>query len=73
MNVIYKKYQSLLEKTGKTTYQVCRDTGIPESTISMFKARYEEGKDPKLSFDNLSKLAKYFGVPIDYFAGGKDE
>lgn len=73
---IYKKYLELLERAGKTTYRVCHDTGIPESTMSMFKSRYENGQNPKLSIDILIKLAKYFGVSLDYFVtedGDKDE
>lgn len=59
---MYQKYLQLLEKTGKTTYQVCKDTGIPESTISMWKNR-----GSGLSVKNLAVLAKYFGVQIEYF------
>ena len=64
---MYKKYLKLLQQTGKTTYQVCHDAHIPESTMSMWKRRYEEGKDSKMSLDNVAKLAKVFGVPIEYF------
>jgi transcriptional regulator with XRE-family HTH domain len=65
---LYEKYERLLEKTGETTYQVCKATNIPESTISMWRDRcVNQGKDAKLSIDNLAKLAKHFGVPIEYF------
>ncbi len=65
---LYEKYERLLKKTGETTYQVCRATNIPESTISMWRDRcVNQGKDAKLSVDNLAKLAKHFGVSIDYF------
>ena len=64
---MYQKYVELLEKTGKTTYQVCHETGVPESTISMWKKRTADGKEAKLSIDNLVKIAKYFEVPIEYF------
>lgn len=64
---MYQKYLELLEKTGKTTYQVCHETGVPESTISMWKKRTTDGKEAKLSIDNLVKIAKYFEVPIEYF------
>lgn len=66
---MYEKYLKLLEEKGVTTYQVCKATGIPESTISMWgnrsKAHPEE--NPKLSMDNVAKIAKYFEVPIEYF------
>ena len=65
---MYEKYERLLEQSGETTYQVCRATDTPESTISMWKDRcVKQGKDAKLSIDNLAKLAKHFGVSLDYF------
>ena len=40
---MYEKYLKLLKDRGVTTYQVCKETGIPESTISMWKARKDDG------------------------------
>lgn len=59
---MYSKFLELLKKTGKTTAQVCRDTGISESVISNLKTR-----GGNLSAANLKKLADYFGVSIEYF------
>ena len=66
---MYDRYLKLLNEKGVTTYQVCKDTGIPENTISMWGKRVKEqpDKEPKLSMDNVVKLAKYFEVPIEYF------
>ena len=66
---MYEKYLKLLGEKGVTTYQVCKETGIPESTISMWGKRSKEtpDKEPKLGIDNMVKLAKYFGVSIEYF------
>lgn len=59
---VYEKYLELLLKNNKTTYQVAKETGIPTSTFSNWKAgRYT----PKL--DKLKLIADYFGVPIEYF------
>ena len=59
---MYKKYEELLEKTGKTSYQVSKDTGIAENIFSYWK----NGRStPKV--DKLQKLAKYFVLDIDYF------
>lgn len=68
---MYEKYVKLLEERGVSSYQVCKATGIPQSTISMWGKRSEEtpNKVPKLSLDNLMKLAKYFEVPFEYFVG----
>lgn len=63
---MYEKYLKLLKERNVTTAQVCRETGIPESTMSMWKQRSQDGT-PKLSLDNAIKLAKYFDVSIEYF------
>lgn len=61
---MYKKFQALLDKSGKTAYQVSRDTGISTATLSNWKSG---NYTPKV--DKLKKLADYFEVPIDYFLG----
>lgn len=58
----YKKFVSLLERTGKKTYQVAKDTGIYTSLFSDWK----KGRScPKV--DKVKILADYFNVSIDYF------
>lgn len=64
---MYKKFQSLLDKTNKTPYQVSKDTGVSQSTLSDWK----NGRS-KPKFDKLMILAKYFGVPVEYFADEKE-
>jgi repressor LexA len=51
-----------LEKAGKTTYQVAKETGIGENTFSQWK----HGRS-KPKADKLKILAEYFGVDINYF------
>lgn len=63
---MYEKYAELLEKTNKSTYQVSKDTGIPQSVLSDWKRGRSKPK-----FDKLLILAKYFGVPVEYFAEEK--
>lgn len=72
---MYEKYLQLLEERGITTYQVCKATGIPESTISMWgnRAKANPKDDPKLSMDNVVKLARFFEVPIEYFIEQKKQ
>ena len=62
MHILYKKFAELLKSSGKTTAEVCRETGISESTISNWKNR-----GGKLSVDNLKILADYFRVSIEFF------
>ena len=59
---MHKKFLELLEKSGETTAQVSRATGIAENVFSNWKAR-----QGNLSVENLSKIAKHFDVPIEYF------
>ena len=60
---MYEKYAALLEQSQKTTYQVAKETGIAENIFSYWK----NGRS-KPKFDKLLILAKYFGVPVEYFA-----
>ncbi len=59
---MYNKFKTLLNDSGKTAYQVAKDTGITQSTFSDWKTGRSK---PKL--DKLKILADYFGVPIEYF------
>lgn len=59
---MYKKYEELLQKTGKTSYQVSKATGIGENTLSYWKSGRSQ---PKV--DKLQKIADYFNVPVSYF------
>ena len=60
---MYEKFAALLEQSQKTTYQVAKETGIAENIFSYWK----NGRS-KPKFDKLLILAKYFGVPVEYFA-----
>ena len=57
---MYERFEELLAKTGETTYQVCKETGIRPSTIYNWKAR-----GGSLSAGILVKLAEYFDVTVD--------
>ena len=59
---MYEKFQSLLDKTNKTPYQVSKDTGISTATLSSWKNGVYVPKTDKLMI-----LAKYFDVSIEYF------
>lgn len=62
MKFLYEKYAALLRQTGKTSYQVSKDTGIAENVLSYWKSGRSKPKADKLKI-----LADYFGVPIEYF------
>lgn len=60
---MYKKFAELLFQRGLTAYRVSKDTGIPANTFTDWK---NGRSNPK--FDKLLILAKYFDVPVEYFA-----
>ena len=59
---LYKKYEELLKIKKITSYQVSKDTGIAQSTLSDWKTGIST---PKV--DKLLILANYFNVPLTYF------
>jgi Predicted transcriptional regulators len=59
---VYEKFLGLLEQTGKTAYQVSKDTGISTATLTNWK---QGNYMPKAN--KLKVLAKYFGVTVDFF------
>lgn len=65
---LYKKYEELLKKTGKTSYQVSKDTGIGENVLSYWKSGRSKPKADKLKI-----LADYFGVTVDYFLENSED
>lgn len=59
---MYEKFHELLVKTGKTSAQVSRETGIPQNVLSYWKSGRSK---PKV--DKLIIIARYFGVPLETF------
>lgn len=59
---MYKKYEELLKRTGETSYQVSKATGVGQNTLSNWKTGRSQ---PKV--DKLQKIAEHFGVPVSYF------
>ena len=59
---LYNKYEELLRRTGKTSYQVSKETGIGQNTLSNWKTGRSKPKVEKLKI-----LADYFGVEVGFF------
>ncbi|MEK5181385.1 helix-turn-helix transcriptional regulator [Paenibacillus odorifer] len=59
---MYKKFLELLKESGKTPYQVAKDTGVSTATLTNWK---QGNYKPKT--DKLKILADYFGVTVDFF------
>lgn len=65
---MYEVFEQLLQKFGVTAYQVSKATGIPQSTLSNWKA-----KRNLIRGDKAQKIADYFGVSVDYLMTGKEK
>ena len=63
---MYEKYEELLKKTGKTSYQVSKDTGIGQNTLSNWKTGRSKPKIEKIKI-----LADYFGVKVEDLGGAE--
>ena len=66
---MYEKIQELCDEKDIKFAQLCREIGIPKSTLSELK----QGRTKTLSTQNLIKVAQYFGVSLDYFDDSVDE
>ena len=64
---MYSVFKNLLDKSGKTTYEVSKATGISQSVFSAWKANRSTPKQ-----DKLAKIADYFNVTIEYLMKGED-
>lgn len=59
---VYEKFERLISEKGITSYKVAKDTGLTPTLFSDWKAGRSK---PKV--DKLLIIAKYFGVPLEYF------
>ena len=65
---MYERYVKLRDERGVTDYEVAKTAGITRSTFTDWRNGRSQ---PKL--DKLLAIAKYFGVPIEYFLEERDE
>lgn len=65
---MYEVFEQLLQKFGVTTADVCKATGIGQSTMSNWKNRRN-----LISGKNAQLIADYFGVTVDYLMSGKEK
>lgn len=59
---MYQRYCELRDKKGVSDCEVSRATGITRSTFTDWKS----GRS-KPGFEKIVKLARFFGVAIEYF------
>lgn len=63
MNISKPLYQ-LMQSANISRSRLARELGVHTSTVT----NWLEGKAPKA--DNLTDLARFFAVPVDYFTPG---
>lgn len=61
---MYSVFVELMQERGITPYQVSKETGIAQSTLSGWK---RTNRQPQ--FRTLKKLADYFDVSVEYLKG----
>ena len=66
---MHNKIQFLCDQKGIKIAQLCKEAGIPKSTISDLK----NGRTKTLSTQTLKKIANYFNVSLDYFDNTNDQ
>ncbi len=65
---MYDIFERLLQMNGVTTADVCKATGIGQSTMSNWKNRRN-----LISGKNAQLIADYFNVSVDYLMTGKEK
>ena len=65
---MYEVFEQLLLKFGVTTADVCKATGIGQSTMSNWKNRRN-----LISGKNAQLIADFFNVSVDYLMTGKEK
>ena len=59
---MYEKFEKLCEAKGVSVHRIAKETDVAYSCLTDWKAGRSK---PKV--DKLIKLAKYFGVALEYF------
>lgn len=65
MSELYNKIETLCKAHEITITTMCKNAGVSRSSLTDLKS----GRSKELSAVAITKIAKYFGVSIDYFIG----
>lgn len=65
MSSLYENIAGLCAQKNISVYKLCTDLGMRNSVISDLKTGRKKG----LNSETLSKIADYFGTPVDYILG----
>lgn len=67
--MFYERYTSLCDNKEVAPSKVAIECGFNKGSVSVWKRKYQEGKDVKPSSEILIKLADYFDVSTDFLLG----
>ena len=71
--MFFDNFLALCDSKNVAPTKAVIDAGLPKSSWSYWKKKYEQGEDPKPSSDNASRLAQYFAVTVDYLLTGEQK
>lgn len=66
--MFFDVFRELCDKKGVSPSRAALECGLSKSAVSQWKIR---GSSPK--FEQLSKIAAYFGVSVDYLLGNEEK
>ena len=64
---MFKRFEEVLKEKNVTIYQVSKLSGIPESTLYMWKRRAQTNPKAELSATLLKRIADALGATVDEF------
>ena len=69
MSELYKRIQDLCLARGESVGKMCNSLGISRGNLTELKM----GRIKTLKTENLSKIAKYLDVTVDYLLGNEEK
>lgn len=69
LDEMYERIEQLCREAGVNVTTMCRETGVPRSALSDYKA----GRIKSLAADKLAKIAGYFNVSVDHLLGKEEK
>lgn len=67
MSDLYSRIEGLCRENGINPTVLCREAGVSRASLTDLKMGRKQG----LAAETLSKIARYFGVSVDFLLGEK--
>lgn len=71
--MFFDNFVRLCEQKGVKPSRALTEAGVPKSAYSYWRTEAGAGNDAKPTNQNAVKLAKYFGVTVDYLLTGNQK